>query len=657
MLIVPRCFPLPRLIISWMASLALAAVLSTSLRAASPFDEALKKPILVAGTTQTETIQLAAPKVPPMPESKTREEWDVHANRIRKDVLDNVVLKGVPAEWLAGPVKVEMLDEIPAGPGYKMRKLRYEMIPGFWIPAILYTPEKLEGKVPVFLNVNGHDANGKQAPYKQLRCINQAKRGIIALNVEWLNMGQLRVEDDAHGRLNQLDLCGISGVATFYLNMKRGLDLLLSLENADPARVGVAGLSGGGWQTIFISSLDTRVTLANPVAGYSSLATRLQTFADLGDSEQAPCDLSLYADYTHLTALLAPRQTLLTYNSKDECCFKSATALPPLLAAAQPIFALYGLPQNLTSHVNEDPGTHNFLLENREALYTKIGQAFYPENKEFSAKEIPSDAEEKTSEQLLVPLPENNATIHSLAVAAMANLPLNKDIPTDAASLGAWQEQRRALLKETVRFRDYQIQSEAAGIEQQGETRIVQWKIKCNADWTIPVQEFSHGTPQGTVLLISDQGRAALGEQVNALLAQGKRVVVADLFYQGECHPLERDYLFALVLSTVGERPVGVQASQLATLARWCMQSFDNQPVVVQAYGERSTLPAVIAAGLELVAIRGTELYNAQASLKQVIEKNVSFETAPEQFCFGLLRDFDLPQLEALAPAGSIVRK
>lgn len=126
---------------------------------------------------------------------------------------------------------------------------------------------------------------------------------------------------------------------------------------------------------------------------------------------------------------------------------------------------------------------------------------------------------------------------------------------------------------------------------------------------------------------------------------------------RGECHPAERDYLFALVLSTVGERPVGIQASQLAAVARWCMQSFDNQPVTVQAYGERATLPAVIAAGLELVAIRNTELYQAQTSLKQVIEKNLAVEAAPEQFCFGLLRDFDLPQIEALAPAGSIVRK
>ena len=30
-------------------------------------------------------------------------------------------------------------------------------MPGLWVPALLYEPEKLTGKVPVSLAVNGHD--------------------------------------------------------------------------------------------------------------------------------------------------------------------------------------------------------------------------------------------------------------------------------------------------------------------------------------------------------------------------------------------------------------------------------------------------------------------------------------------------------------------
>jgi cephalosporin-C deacetylase-like acetyl esterase len=67
-----------------------------------------------------------------------------------------------------------------------------------------------------------------------------------------------------------LELCGASGLAPFYLALVRALDVGLALEHADPKRVAVSGLSGGGWQTILVSSLDPRVTLANPVAGYGS---------------------------------------------------------------------------------------------------------------------------------------------------------------------------------------------------------------------------------------------------------------------------------------------------------------------------------------------------------------------------------------------------
>ncbi|HSG71023.1 MAG TPA: hypothetical protein VLA12_11445, partial [Planctomycetaceae bacterium] len=176
---------------------------------------------------------------------------------------------------------------------------------------------------------------------------------------------------------NQLDLCGTSGLAVHYLSQKRGLDILLDHPNSDPKRVAVTGLSGGGWQTIFISALDSRVTLSNPVAGYSSFITRAEYQSDLGDSEQTPSDLATVADYSLLTAMLAPHPTLLTNNAEDQCCFKASHAQPPLIAAATPIFDLYGQTAWFRTHVNHDPGTHNFEKDNRQQLYKMFGDYFY----------------------------------------------------------------------------------------------------------------------------------------------------------------------------------------------------------------------------------------------------------------------------------------
>src|SRR5580698_8615919 len=314
----------------------------------SEIKQALGRPLLDSSIPLQEIQDFVDVRIPRMPRVQSTAEWDTYARPARKETLDRAVFRGEAARWRQIPTRAEWLETIDGGPGYKIRKLRYEAVPGLWIPALLYEPTEWKTpKVPVSLAVNGHDPAGKAVAYKQLRCINQAKRGMIVLNTEYLHMGQLTAANYDHYRMNQLDLCGTSGLAPFYLVMSRGLDILLAHEHADPTRVTVQGLSGGGWQTITISALDTRVTLTNPVAGYSSLQTRMQYLADLGDPEQAPCDLETVTDYAQMTALLAPRPALLTNNFKDNCCFKADHILPPLLGMARPIYELYGKPNNL----------------------------------------------------------------------------------------------------------------------------------------------------------------------------------------------------------------------------------------------------------------------------------------------------------------------
>ena len=55
--------------------------------------------------------------------------------------------------------------------------------------------------------------------------------------------------------------------------------------------------------------------------------------------------------------------------------------------------------------VNDDPGTHNYEKDNRQAFYRMVGDFFYTGDSGFSAQEIPSQAEVKTKEELAVKLP------------------------------------------------------------------------------------------------------------------------------------------------------------------------------------------------------------------------------------------------------------
>ncbi len=116
---------------------------------------------------------------------------------------------------------------LPAGKGYKLRKLRYEIVPGFYSTALLYEPENMQGKVPAVLNVMGHFyPAGNKEEFEQKLCINQALKGMMALNLEWIGMGELNTRFNDHWFASQLDLVGMNGVGLFYLAMRRGLDYL-----------------------------------------------------------------------------------------------------------------------------------------------------------------------------------------------------------------------------------------------------------------------------------------------------------------------------------------------------------------------------------------------------------------------------------------------
>ncbi|MEN9576255.1 MAG: hypothetical protein RL514_4110 [Verrucomicrobiota bacterium] len=589
-------------------------------------------------------------RVPLMPALTSAAAWEKEAARLRREVLDDIVFRGEAKQWRSAPTKVEWLDTIPGGPGYAIRKVRYEALPGLWIPALLYLPEKLTGKVPVHLAVNGHDtALGKAATYKQIRCINLAKRGVISLNPEWLGMGQLRAPGFAHYAMNQLDLCGTSGIAPFYLALSRALDLLLALPEADQQRVAVSGLSGGGWQTIFISSLDPRVTLANPVAGYSSFRTRARNFADLGDSEQTPSDLATVADYTHLTAMLAPRGALLTYNAKDQCCFATGHALQPLLDAAQPVFKLFKADAKLRWHNNHVPGTHNFEQENREVFYRMLGDTFFPGDAKFDAKEIPAETEVKKAEELNVPLPADNLDFNQLAIRLAKDLPRGGSLtPLSPAALPRWQQSQRALLGGVVHAKHYTVSAEHAGTTTTNNLTVTSWRLRMGDAWTVPAVELTRGVPLETVLLVGDAGRKALVADVDKLLGEGKRVVAVDPFYFGESRIAQKDFLFALLVAVVGDRPLGLQASQVTATARWLATERKLGPVKLVSVGPRASVFATVAAALEEKSIGGLELRQPLGSLREVIEQNAGVERQPELFCFGLLEQFDVLQLRTL---------
>src|SRR5215469_12336462 len=317
----------------------------------------------------------------------TAEKWNMEARKLRKHILQDIVFHGWPQGWINSAPRFEQTELIETSHGYRLRKYRYEIVPGFASTAILYEPEQLNGRVPAILNLTGHESVGNLTEYEQKRCINFAKQGILALSLGWPGLGELGQKENDHDFAGHLDLVGSNSLGFFYLIIRRGLDFLAGLSNTDNTRIGVTGLSGGGWQTVMISSLDERVNAMVEVAGIGSLESNLTRPTDSSDIEEDGTDLMMRFDYPFLVAMRAPRPTLLIHNEQDDCCFLAPLVKPYVYDQTLPFFKLYKQESALRWYENIDPGTHNYQLDNREKAYAFFAEYFHLP---VSNKEIPS---------------------------------------------------------------------------------------------------------------------------------------------------------------------------------------------------------------------------------------------------------------------------
>jgi hypothetical protein len=628
-------------------SLLLLALAGVALAQTEPryLEDILKEEVLPPSVALFQLRQYILNRVAKPPAPASAAQWTSDSKRVREQILKDVVFHGWPKEWIDSPPKFEDLGVTP-GNGYNLRKLRYEIVPGFQSTAILYEPLNLRGKVPAILNVNGHvGAPGKSIEYKQKRCITLARNGILALNLEWLSFGELGNEFNQHWYGAHLDLVGTNELGIFYLAMRRGLDYLYEHPNTDRSRLGMTGLSGGGWQTIILSSLDERVRVAVPVAGFSSIVPRVEAkdHGDIGDVEQSATDLFDGRDYTWLPALMAPRPTMLIYNAEDDCCFRAAMVKPGVFDAIRPIFGLYGKQEDLGWHENRDPGTHNYQLDNRMAAYEFFSRHFnLPPIKEDPGV----SSEVKSYEELAVGLPSNNLTIVGLA-RMLADQVKRDALSSDVSARDA----ERSKLRHVVRYQAAKLDrvwttgiNKHGGIETKAHLLAMNDGLMTSGVWLRPI-----GAPDSApaTIIIDDKGKGAASEPVAERLYRGEQVLAADLPFQGDAWKQDSTWLFEQMIVTTGARPLGIEAAHLIELANW-MKRRGAPKVRLETNGMRNQVVALVAAALEPGLFSEVMIRHGIPSLRYLVDKPVKYQDAADLFCLDLYKFADLDRLAAL---------
>src|SRR2546426_1045673 len=189
--------------------------------------------------------------------------------------------------------------------------------------------------------------------------------------------------------------------------------------------------------------------------GYSSVATKVEARknGDLGDLEQNGTDLLSGVDYTHLTAMMAPRPTLLIYDAEDDCCFRAPLVKPLIYDGVAPFFKYYGKENVFQWYENRDPGTHNYQLNNREQAYRFFSQQF---GLPAIEKEIPAGQEIKSYDELVVGLPKDNLTILDLARKLASGI-TRSPVPPGSAAKTAWANSERQKLISVVCYKPVRL--------------------------------------------------------------------------------------------------------------------------------------------------------------------------------------------------------
>ncbi len=615
----------------------------------------LSQPVQSVDVTAFQLEQYLTHRITPLPTPSTAKEWADQQQKLRKHVLEDIAFHGWPDDWVHSAPKFEQVGATEPRAGYRVTKFRYEIVPGFDATAILYEPEKLNGRVPAILDVIGHEPRGNAAEYEQKRAINFAKRGMIALSLGWVGFGELAVKGNDHDDAGALDLVGSNAMGFFYLGMRRGLDYLASLPQVDTTRLGVSGLSGGGWQTTVLSATDPRVAVSVEVAGFGSFPFNITHPRDTDEIEENATDLNMGFDYPFLVGMRAPRPTLEIHNAEDDCCFRAALVKPTIYDQVKPLFQLMGKPDALAWYESSDPGTHNYQLVNRLHTYSFFAEHFHLPP---ITEEIPSSTEVRTQDEIAIGVPADNLTINGLARKMAASIQ-RPTIPAENKARAEWVTTQREKLKAVTRYTPVSV-ANAPRIS--NTKRMAMQTLSYRFDLSnglsatgVWLKANDAGEDPPAIIVLSDSGYQSSSEAVSQHVNHGEQVLALDLLFTGFTRPQVPDTTdWETLVASSGDRPLGLEVAQLIGVAKWLRRSHPDTQVKVETDGIRSGVIASVAAAIEPGIFSAITSHHAMKSLSYLIDTPVAFRSAADLFCLDLYKYFDIDSITAMAAPTSV---
>jgi len=434
------------------------------------------------------------------------------AQQVRANLLKWI--GGLPAQRT--PLNIQRTGVIEH-PDYRVEKIIFESQPRFFVTANLYTPKTGNGPYPAVLQPTGHSLTAKARELYQSLSIGLVKYGFVVLTYDPLGQGERRIFFDRdlndskvggttveHQMVGVQSLLGGESIARPMIwDGIRGLDLLQSLPQVDPARIGVSGCSGGGTLTAYLAALDDRVKAAAPSCYISSWEDQLKTAGPQDAEQQFPDQLLDGFDHGDLLIAMAPKPYLICSTTED---FFPLSGAKRTFEEAQRIYNRFGAEDKIAWFTA--PGDHGMRADTRSAVYAWMRK--WLQNKPGPAPEpaftveLEEDLNASKSGQVGG---ETASTLNIKRLTAIT--PVAADLPSQIRALTRYQPQSGPL----------QIQSTNTG----------SLSFEAEPGRRVPARLYKPANANGRVVLAAASAAAA-----QQLAATGYTVLALDVALTGE---------------------------------------------------------------------------------------------------------------------------
>jgi dienelactone hydrolase len=277
----------------------------------------------------------------------TVDGWKARANRIAS--AWRTFLGEIPRP--ANPPRFEVLEDDEPAPGLLRQLVRYEAEPGLPVEGYLVRPRpepensktgKSRPGVVVLHSTVDHTirqpAGLEGEPNKHLG-LHLARRGFVAFCPRcylW-QYGRPGHIEDAVDWLRQRHP-RVKGMAKMLFDAIRGVDLVASLPEVDPGRIGAIGHSLGAKEVLYLAAFDPRVRASVSSEGGIGLGySNWDAPWYLGPEIRRP---GFPLNHAQLLALVAPRAFLLIGGDSAD-----GSRSWPYIEAVRPVWELTGAPQ------------------------------------------------------------------------------------------------------------------------------------------------------------------------------------------------------------------------------------------------------------------------------------------------------------------------